>query len=187
MSGLIGAEGVTERLIEGLPGSAGILPAGSRRSQDLPPAARAASAPKRNERSVTPSAHRGQDGQDGPGGGWQGLGLVAGSLVALLPGGIGFAQTVSSLPAAHYAVGTNPASVAIGDLDGDGVPDLAVANANFGATVSILLGTGAGTFGGATNYAVGPFPYSIAKGDLSARRRPASRGRFSLRPRPSRT
>ncbi len=47
-------EGVTERLIEGLPGSAGILPAGSRRSQDLPPA-RAASAPKRNERSVTPS------------------------------------------------------------------------------------------------------------------------------------
>lgn len=99
---------------------------------------------------------------------WQGLGLVAGSLVALLPGGIGYAQAVSSLPAAHYAVGTNPASVAIGDLDGDGVPDLAVANANFGATVSILLGTGAGTFGGATNFAVGTYAWSVAIGILGS-------------------
>ena len=41
--------------------------------------------------------------------------------------------------------GDGPLSVSIGDLDGDGVPDLAVAN-RFSDDVSVLLGAGDGTF-----------------------------------------
>src|SRR5262245_2575139 len=40
----------------------------------------------------------------------------------------------------RLAVGANPAAVAIGDIDGDGRPDLVAANAN--DTVSVLLGDG---------------------------------------------
>src|SRR5436309_2598345 len=43
------------------------------------------------------------------------------------------------------AVGTQPASVAIGDVNGDGRLDLAVANYGSG-TVTILLGNGSGGF-----------------------------------------
>ena len=45
-------------------------------------------------------------------------------------------------------------SVAMGDFNGDGKSDLAVANANSN-NVSILLGTGTGSFGAATNFAAG--------------------------------
>ena len=41
-------------------------------------------------------------------------------------------------PAMHYAAGNMPWSVAIGDLDGDQAPDLAVANSG-SANVSVLL------------------------------------------------
>ena len=44
---------------------------------------------------------------------------------------------VSFLPAVNYGVGANPFSVAVGDFNGDGKPDLAVANAS--NSVSILL------------------------------------------------
>src|SRR5262249_46964477 len=58
-----------------------------------------------------------------------------------------------------YAVGVNPASVVVGDFNGDGILDLAVANrgpdANAPGTVSILLGKGDGTFGPAQTYAAG--------------------------------
>jgi hypothetical protein len=42
------------------------------------------------------------------------------------------------LPAVNYPAGTNPVSVAVGDFNGDGWPDLAVAN-YFSNDVSILL------------------------------------------------
>jgi hypothetical protein len=54
----------------------------------------------------------------------------------------------------------------VGDLNGDGQQDLAVAN--FGTNnVSILLGNGAGSFGAATNFDIGIGPLSVAVGDFN--------------------
>jgi len=64
-----------------------------------------------------------------------------------------------------YGAGTYPSSVAIGDLDGDGTPDLAVANGG-SDNVSVLLGNGDGTFQAAVNYGAGGSPESVAIGDL---------------------
>jgi hypothetical protein len=61
--------------------------------------------------------------------------------------------------------------VAIGDLNGDGKPDLAVANAGSN-TVSVLLGNGDGTFGAKTDYTTGSFPASVAIGDLNGDGKP---------------
>jgi hypothetical protein len=48
-------------------------------------------------------------------------------------------------PGTSYPVGTGPAAIVAGDFDGDGKPDLAVANGGSN-DVSILLNNGDGTF-----------------------------------------
>src|SRR5256885_12919277 len=45
--------------------------------------------------------------------------------------------------AAHYATGSQPSHVEVGDLNGDGTLDLVTSHAN---SVSVLLGTGNGAF-----------------------------------------
>ena len=66
----------------------------------------------------------------------------------------------------NYAAGTSPHSVAIGDFNGDGVPDLVAAN--FGsANVSVLLGNGQGAFKAAVNYAAGSYPIGVAVADFN--------------------
>jgi hypothetical protein len=69
------------------------------------------------------------------------------------------------LPAVSYPSGENPYSVAIGDFNGDGKPDLAAVN-NFDNSVSILLGEGDGTFRAARTLRVCDNPQAIATGDL---------------------
>ena len=54
----------------------------------------------------------------------------------------------------------------MGDFNGDGKLDLAVANYN-SATVSILLGTGTGSFGAKTDFGTGSIPSSVAVGDFN--------------------
>jgi hypothetical protein len=65
--------------------------------------------------------------------------------------------------------GDLPSSVAIGDFNGDGKRDLAIAHLNSG-NVSILLGNGTGAFAFAsgTPFSVGTRPASIAVADLNA-------------------
>ncbi|MCH7720899.1 MAG: VCBS repeat-containing protein, partial [Planctomycetes bacterium] len=64
-----------------------------------------------------------------------------------------------------YGAGEGPFSVAIGDLDGDGDADLAVAN-RYSDNVSVLLNNGDGTFAADVLYGVGDQPQSVAIGDL---------------------
>lgn len=66
-----------------------------------------------------------------------------------------------------FTTGPSPISVAIGDLNGDGKPDLAVANLDANS-VSVLLANGSGGFGPKTDYGVGQIPMAVAVADLNA-------------------
>ena len=65
-----------------------------------------------------------------------------------------------------FDAGTVPYSVAVGDFNGDGIPDLAVANYSSN-DVSVLLGNGDGSFQGPRNFAAGISPRSVAVGDFN--------------------
>jgi len=60
----------------------------------------------------------------------RGFSLMALASSLLMDVEVGFAQPVSFTPAANIAVGINPFSIAVGDFNGDGKQDLAVANFN---------------------------------------------------------
>ncbi len=93
--------------------------------------------------------------------------LVASTLFfsSLLPSPA-LAQTVSFEPALTFNVGASPQVVAVGDFNGDGRQDLAVANSGSN-TVSVLLGNGDGTFQPAQDFPVGRGPTSVAVGDFN--------------------
>jgi hypothetical protein len=70
-----------------------------------------------------------------------------------------------------YRTEGDPYSLAIGDLNGDGKPDLATGN-EFAGGVSVLLNTGGGSFRAARNYQTGLGPISVAIGDLNGDGKP---------------
>ena len=70
-----------------------------------------------------------------------------------------------------FATVSAPSSVAIGDLDGDGKPDLAIPN-NYNSSVSVYRNTSssgsivAGSFVAKAEFAIGFRPQSVTIGDL---------------------
>src|SRR5271168_5263239 len=73
---------------------------------------------------------------------------------------------------AYSSGGIIPDSIAIGDLNGDGIPDLVVGNDegdNFiGGVASVLLGNGDGTFQAPVTYSYGATGYTVvAVGDVN--------------------
>jgi Ca2+-binding RTX toxin-like protein len=66
--------------------------------------------------------------------------------------------------------GYGPLSLAVGDLDGDGRPDVVTANGS--NSVSALLGNGDGGFQTAQPYAAGLYPSSVAVADFNADGKP---------------
>jgi hypothetical protein len=68
--------------------------------------------------------------------------------------------------------GPNPLYMAAGDFNEDGILDLAVTNSDFpsggtGASLAILIGTGARTYAAPVNYAVGLEPHAVITGDFN--------------------
>jgi hypothetical protein len=74
-------------------------------------------------------------------------------------------------PAAGFPAGGRGFALAIGDLNADGRPDVAVPNFD-DATVSVLAGDGTGAFAAPVGFPVGGKPYAVAIGDLDADGRP---------------
>lgn len=70
-----------------------------------------------------------------------------------------------------FTTGTNPFGVAIGDIDGDGKPEIAAANSG-AATVSVLRNTStsgtltAGSFATKIDFATGANPFGVSLGDI---------------------
>ncbi len=66
------------------------------------------------------------------------------------------------------APGITTGTAAVGDFNGDGIPDLALINTYYSNTVAILLGNGDGTFTAVSSSpSVGEFPAGIAVGDFN--------------------
>jgi FG-GAP-like repeat/FG-GAP repeat len=84
------------------------------------------------------------------------------------------AQALFQAARTYASGGANAFSIAVGDLNGDGKPDLAVANGcslcdiNGVFGIGVLLGNGDGTFQSARNYVLtGLGPFSVAVADVN--------------------
>jgi hypothetical protein len=66
---------------------------------------------------------------------------------------------------------SNPAAIAAGDFNGDGKPDLAVADGS-GNVLSVFINNGNGTFATEVEYPTGSIPSSVAVGDFNGDGKP---------------
>src|SRR5262249_9133055 len=76
--------------------------------------------------------------------------------------------------ARSFGAGSNAWSVAVGDFNGDGTPDLAVTNYGrcgafgwYNSSVSVLLGNGDGCLPAARSFGAGSTAWSVAVGDFN--------------------
>lgn len=70
------------------------------------------------------------------------------------------------LSANGLLVGNQPTAITVGDFNGDGKPDLVVANQH-SRNICVLFNRGNGTFNDPVSYTVGQYPDSVAVGDFN--------------------
>jgi hypothetical protein len=96
------------------------------------------------------------------------------TVAAAQPFTVTLAGAVNFAAEARVSAGPILTAVAIGDLDGDGLPDLATAN-NGGSAVTVFRNTGtagAPAFAGGVSFTVGGNPWAVAIGDLDGDGKP---------------
>jgi hypothetical protein len=97
---------------------------------------------------------------------------LVGNSVSVLPGnGDGTFKTVQNSP---FGVDSQPRSVAVADVNGDGVPDIVTANygGSSGGSVSVLSGNGNGTFRLPRFFDEGSSPVSVLVADVNGGGKP---------------
>jgi hypothetical protein len=102
--------------------------------------------------------------------GKQDLAIATASAVQVL---LGVGDGTFGAPTSN-TVGAAPSSIAIRDVNADGIQDMATSNRT-GANVSVLLGVGDGTFSAHTDFVLGPnasYPQAVALADLNGDGRP---------------
>ncbi|MBI5764240.1 MAG: VCBS repeat-containing protein [Planctomycetes bacterium] len=93
--------------------------------------------------------------------------LFALIIVVLIPTSVRGECTPLFSTAATYSTASNPRDVAIGDLNGDGRPDLVAVATVGGEDIFVLLNNGGGTFQPAVNYIAGAGPISVVISELN--------------------
>ena len=96
-----------------------------------------------------------------------------GGLIVFLGNGNGTFQNAIELPA-----GVNPSAIAVGDLNGDGIPDMAISTGGTlaatpsGYELAVLIGNGDGTFKPAVFYPTDFGPAGLAIADMNGDGKP---------------
>lgn len=94
--------------------------------------------------------------------------LRRGALLAPVVGALALhahAQCNVAFDGVEYPAGLSPWLVSVGDLTGDGHPDLVSANGD--STLSVLINAGDGTFAAGSGVALESYPRSLASDDLN--------------------
>lgn len=84
------------------------------------------------------------------------------------------AGAVAFAPSVSFSMGANPYSIAVGDIDSDGKPDIVATNVN-GSSVSVLRNNGTGTavsFASKLDFATGLSPFRVLLANINGDDKP---------------
>ncbi len=93
--------------------------------------------------------------------------IVFSALLSLSVSSRALAVSWSMTGGGAFGAGAGPASVAVGDFNGDGIPDIAAADKNLNGRIAILIAKPTGGFYKARLVVAGPNPVCVVAGDFT--------------------